>query len=80
MTADELLNRVHERIGLGVDIQTFSGKGAENPVEIRWRRDYGDEGWSDERWTCGRTLAEALQNVLAHEDGADIEDAREARP
>lgn len=66
MSAD-LLTRVHEKLGLGVDIQTW----ANGTVEVRWKRDYGDEGWSDERFAMADSLEGALQAVLDHEQRAD---------
>jgi len=78
MTADELLVLVHKQIGLGIDIQTFSET---NTVEISWKRDYGDEGWSDLRPVAiaegENALAKALRQVLEYEDEADRMDAEE---
>ena len=66
---DNLLRKVHVRLGLGVDIQTFS----DGTVEIRWKRDYGEGyGWSDERWATERSLEAALNAVLKYEDAADL--------
>lgn len=69
--ADELLREVHRCLGAGVDIQTYSAATGERDcaVEIRWRRDYGEQGLSDERFAAGGTLAEALRAVLGHEEG-----------
>lgn len=75
--SDKLLARVHQRIGgLGLDIATF---GATGSVEIRWRRDYGEEdcGTSDERYISAPSLALGLQEVLKYEDWADRFDAEE---
>lgn len=74
-TMDELLRKVHERLGLGVDIQTF----ADGTVEIRWKRAYGDDGWaeSDERLTIAegeQALSDALKAVLAREDEEDAKE------
>lgn len=74
-----LIATVHERLGGGVDIQTFSN----GSVEVRWRRLYragpDDRGeLSDERFTSAPDLVAALRNVLAHEDEADRLDADEA--
>jgi hypothetical protein len=69
-----LLERVHDRIGgLGLDITTF-GDGS---VEVRWMRAYPE--WSDQRYIgpCP-TLDQALRAVIAYEDQADADDAREA--
>lgn len=71
--AEELLRRVHERIGGGIDIQTF----ADGWVEIRWKRDYNGE-LSDERFVGAPSLSEALTGVLEREDQADAADATEA--
>lgn len=69
---NELLGRVHERLGLGLDIATW----VDGTVEVRWKRDYGDDGWSDERFASAQGLAPALQAVLDHEDEGDAaEDA-----
>lgn len=75
VNADELLVKVHERLGLGVDIQTF----ADGTVEIRWKRAYGDDGWgeSDERLTIAegeQALSDALKAVLAREDEEDAKE------
>ena len=77
-TADigALIAMVHERLGGGVDIQTFSN----GTAEVRWRRLYrlgvGDHGeLSDERFVSARGLVTALQDVLAFEDDADRADA-----
>ena len=67
----DLLARVHERTGLGVDIQTWTN----GNVEIRWKRDYGEEGWSDERFAIANSIDGALQAVLDHERKADREEA-----
>jgi hypothetical protein len=75
MNAD-LLDRVHVRIGgVGLDISTFGESGS---VEIRWRRDYGDAGLSDERQASGASLTEALLAILEYEDWADAHDEAEA--
>lgn len=70
-----LLVTVHERIGgVGLDIQTFGG---DHSVEIRWRRDYGDAGLSDERFASAPSLSLALEHVIAHEDAADEDEKGE---
>lgn len=66
----DLLSRVHERTGLGVDIQTWTN----GNVEIRWKRDYEGE-WSDERFAIADSLDGALQAVLDYEKRADREEA-----
>jgi hypothetical protein len=72
--ADQLLARVHQRLGwLGVDIATFGGS---DDVEIRWRRNYNG-AWSDERQTSAQSLVAALQAVLDWEDAADEADELE---
>lgn len=72
---DALLHRVHQRTGLGVDITThLSGV-----ADIRWKRDYGDVGWSDLRFTRAPNLRQALQQVLEYEDEADAAEALEAQ-
>ena len=76
MASDDLLGRVHDRIGgQGVTITTG---GVVDHVEIRWCRDYGPP-WhvSDERFVSGVTLTEALLAVLEYEDEADALDHRE---
>lgn len=65
-----LLSVVHDRIGLGVDITTW----IDGTVEIRWKRDYGDEGWSDERFAQADSIEGALMAVLEHERLADEAD------
>ena len=70
--ADELLVRVHARLGLGVDIQTYSA----GTVEVHWRRDYGQK-WSETRFFSALTLTGALQGVLDYEDAADAGDGTE---
>lgn len=70
-SADELLELVHKRIGLGVEILTFSESG---DVEVRWRRDY-DGDWSEERLVSAKSLVLALEMVLAYEDEADAEES-----
>lgn len=72
---DYLLQLVHERTGLGVDITTW----VDGTIEVKWKRDYGDEGWSDERFFTAPTIHEALQGVLDHEDAADREDSYQER-
>lgn len=67
----ELLQRVHARLGgLGVDITTYGS----NSVEIRWRRDYGTEGLSDERFVITANLMDGLREILTYEDDADATD------
>lgn len=73
LDADALLRKVHERTGLGIDIQTFS----EGTVEVRWKRDF-DGSWSEERSASAVSISEALQAVLEYETEADTIDAREA--
>jgi hypothetical protein len=70
--ADLLLQRVHQRLGGGVDIQTF----ADGTVEVRWRRAY-DEELSDERFVSATSLLQAFEAVLQHEDDADAADVAE---
>lgn len=70
--ADALLQRVHKRRGLGIDIQTFS----EGTVEVRWKRDYGGN-WSAERSASAVSIGEALQAILDCEDESDAIDAWE---
>lgn len=65
-----LLRTVHQRLGLGVDIQTF----VDGTVEVRWKRDYDGE-WSDERFTYSDSISAALEAILDYEDEADREDA-----
>ncbi len=72
---DDLLTRVRQRLGGGVDIQTF----ANGDVEVRWRRLFEGDEMSDERFAQGHTLREALEAVLAHEDDVDRMAAEEAR-
>lgn len=74
-SADELLVKVHERLGLGVDIETFS-EDKPPTVEIHWRRDY-DGAWGDLRYANGNSLAEVLQAVLDYEDEADKADSED---
>lgn len=71
--ADDLLRRVHERIGGGlvVDIEAEPGR-----VEVKWARNYGEE-LSDWRWAERDSLTAALQAVLDYEDWADRKDAEE---
>lgn len=77
-TRDDLLGKVHRRIGgLGFDIQTFGGQDASPRIEARWRRDYGGE-WSEERQTHGDGFAEVLQAILDYEDEADRVDEEAA--
>ena len=61
--ADVMLGKVHERTGLGIDIQTFS----EGTVEVRWKRDF-DGSWSEEQSASAVSICEALQAILDHED------------
>ena len=63
---------VHERLGLGIDFQTF----ADGTIEIRWRRDYDGE-WSDERFAQATSFTGALIAILEHENAADLAEARE---
>lgn len=63
-SADALLRDVHDRLGLGIDVQTFPA------IEVRWRRDYDGE-WSDERFFTAGSLVGALQAILDYEDSAD---------
>lgn len=70
---NDLLKRVHERTGLGVDIMTWT----DGTVEIRWKRDYGEEGWSDERWLQAGSIEAGLQGVIDHEDAADREESNQ---
>ena len=65
-SVSDLLNRVHDRLRLGIDLQTF----ADGTIEVRWRRDYDGEQ-SDERFLSGRGFAEILQGILDYEDSAD---------
>jgi hypothetical protein len=72
-----LLAQVHERVGgLGLDITTFGSAGP--LIEVRWRRAYPGEVWSDERTWAAEGLEGALRGVLAHEDYWDAQDAQEA--
>ncbi len=71
---DDLLTRVHRRLGGGVDIQTF----ASGEVEVRWRRLFESDELSDERFAQGHSLRGALEAVLAHEDDVDRMAAEEA--
>lgn len=74
-TTDELLRRVHQRLGgLGIEIVTYG----DGTIEVTWRRDYGEEGLSDQRWLSASSLHEALLGVLAREDEADERDAAAA--
>jgi hypothetical protein len=70
--ADLLLQRVHQRLGGGIDIQSF----ADDTVEVRWRRAYGEE-LSDERFVSATSLLQAFEAVLQHEDGADAAEEAE---
>jgi hypothetical protein len=81
LSADALLVAVHARVGGGIDIQTFGSATDATTVEVRWRRDYGGLGTSDERLVIKsgpRALSEALLQVLRYEDEADQRDADEA--
>lgn len=70
-SVSELLNLVHLRIGQGVQILTHPNE----PIEFRWRRDYGDEGLSDERpIRLASSLEAGLQSILDYEDEADAAD------
>jgi hypothetical protein len=72
LQTDELLARIHERLGsLGLDISTFGETGQ---IEVRWKRDYSGI-WSDERFLIADRLSDALRGVLDREDQADREDA-----
>lgn len=62
----DLLTRVHERLGLGIDIQTFTN----GVVEAVWRRDYDGE-WSVERFASSTSIDGVLLGILRHEDKAD---------
>jgi hypothetical protein len=73
-TVNGLLRKVHKRIGLGVDMITFSDESGPHQVEIRWRRVY-DGVHSDERFATAPNIAGALRAVLNREDEADAEDA-----
>jgi hypothetical protein len=78
VTVDELLVQVHTRISGGIDIQTYGGDGGVNTVELRWRRDYGDDGLSAERFVSEsgpRALSRALRYILLYEDEVDRLDA-----
>jgi hypothetical protein len=70
---DQLLRRVHERLGGGLDIQTF----ADGTVEVRWRGAYGEE-LSTERFASSASLRAALEAVLEQEDAADAADLQAA--
>ena len=68
------LGLVHRRLGgLGIDIQTFGGAGANPRIEVRWRRSY-DGVLSDERFASACTLEEAIGRVLDYEEYADASD------
>ncbi len=69
-TVERLLDRVHRRVGAGVQITTTPG----GSCEMRWRRNY-DGVASDERCVTRPKVAEALTAVLAWEDEADEIDA-----
>ena len=69
-----LLDRVHLRVGGGIEILTFD---ADRTVEIRWKTFYPEHGWSEDRWIQARGLAEALQAVLDYEDDEDARIAEE---
>ena len=71
--ADQLLRRVHERLGGGLDIQTF----ADGSIEVRWLRAYGPE-LSGERFASASSLRAALEAVHEQEDAADAADLPEA--
>lgn len=66
-----ILQAVHERIGLGVDISTF----ADGTIEVRWRRDYDGEH-SDERFLLGggHDIDDVLRRILDYETEADQAD------
>ena len=66
-----LLELVHARIGGGVTIETFPDEGV---VEIRWHRDYGEDGLSDERLGKAYSIDEALTYVLEYEADRDFLD------
>lgn len=71
-SVDRLLDRVHHRVGAGVEITTTAG----GSCEVRWRRDYAGVA-SDERCVTRPALTEALTAVLSWEDEADEIDARD---
>lgn len=74
MTADELLAKVHKRLGgLGVDIRTF---GESTVIEALWKRSYNGI-LSDERQTSANSLMCVFLRILDYEDEADRADAEE---
>ncbi len=73
----DLLYRVHEMTGgLGVTIQTITTDGlfGDYTVTVTWRKNYHDTGsghplaghlcYSEKREASGKTMEEALENVL----------------
>lgn len=74
MSIDDLLKRVHARLGgYGLDITT---SGVVDCGEVRWHRSYGGVR-SDERFISAETLIDALWEVLKYEDEADVRDQAE---
>lgn len=76
-TPDDLLRRVHERLGgLGVTVETsVDEETGDFEIEVSWKRYYGPRSFSALRIIEVPTFAAVPQAVLDYEDEQDKEKA-----